>query len=281
MRALVLNRSNPKGSLELKPFLLEATLGERRMFSNRIANSARFLQMPAETQLLYFHFILRADDDGIVESYPIMKLLGLATDNYKILLAKGYVKELNEDQVIVITDWLEHNYIRADRKINSIYLPLLQNKYPELPVIEPQPRSDVEDNSRRLNGQSTDGISKVKLGKVNISKDSIEYKTTKLFFINLMSINNPSAYKNRRPDLLKWSKHIKLLHDINDIDYKEMERTWLWAMNDNFWKSNILSTEKFREKFDTLKLQMANKPKDQLNYNNNELINKIFEGENK
>lgn len=237
------------------------------MFSNRIANSARFLQMPAETQLLYFHFILRADDDGIVESYPIMKLLGLATDNYKILLAKGYVKELNEDQVIVITDWLEHNYIRADRKTDSIYLPLLKNKYPELPTIDPQPRSDVKDNSQRLGGQSTDGISKVKLSKDKISKDSIEYKTTELFFMNLMALNSPSTYKNRKPDLLKWSKHIKLLHDINNIDYKEMESVWLWAMNDNFWKSNILSTEKFREKFDTLKLQMGNK------YKQKEIIN--------
>ncbi len=48
-------------------------MGQRRMFSNRIANSAKFLQMPAESQLLYFHLVLRADDDGIVEAYPILK----------------------------------------------------------------------------------------------------------------------------------------------------------------------------------------------------------------
>ena len=122
----------------------------RRMFSNRIANSAKFLQMPTEAQLLYFHLILRADDDGIVESYPIIKLLGVPTDNFKVLKAKEYIRELNEDQVIVITDWLEHNTIRADRKVDSIYLPLLKKKYPELPIIMPKPRIDVEDNSKRL-----------------------------------------------------------------------------------------------------------------------------------
>jgi hypothetical protein len=79
-------------------------MAQRRMFSNRIANSAKFLQMPAESQLLYFHMILRADDDGIVESYPLMKLLGAAPDTFKVLLAKGYIRQLNEDQVIVITD---------------------------------------------------------------------------------------------------------------------------------------------------------------------------------
>lgn len=139
----------------------------RRMFSNRIANSARFLQMPSDSQLLYFHMVLRADDDGIVESYPLMKLLGLAPDNFKVLIAKGFIEELNEDQVIVILDWLEHNKIRPDRKVNSIYLPLLKKRLPELPTITPKPRVDVKDNTKRLDsGQSMDGIGKVRLGKV-------------------------------------------------------------------------------------------------------------------
>lgn len=141
-------------------------MANRRMFSNRIANSAKFLQMPSEAQLLYFHMILRADDDGVVEAYPLIKLLGSPSDVFKVLLAKGYVKQLNEDQVIVIMDWLEHNVIRADRKVDSIYKHLL-SKVPDLLLIEPKPRSDVEDNSKRLGGQSTDGISQVKLGKVN------------------------------------------------------------------------------------------------------------------
>ncbi len=147
------------------PYLV-CNMANRRMFSNRIANSAKFLQMPIEAQLLYFHMILRADDDGVVEAYPLMKLLGSAPDVFKVLLLKGYVKQLNEDQVIVIMDWLEHNVIRADRKVDSIYKHLLLS-VPDVVIIEAKPRSDVEDNSKRLGGQSTDGISQVKLGKVN------------------------------------------------------------------------------------------------------------------
>jgi len=162
-------------------------MAQRRMFSNRIAGSARFLQMPIESQLFYFHAVLRADDDGIVESYPLMKLLGIAPDNFKVLMAKGFIKQLNDDQVIVITDWTEHNTIRADRKVNSIYLPLLQDKYPKLPVVEPKPRLDVKDNSKRVGGLSTDGIGKVRLGKDSIGEDSIGKEITpstqaKLFF---------------------------------------------------------------------------------------------------
>lgn len=142
-------------------------MAQRRMFSFRIVNSARFLQMPDSAQNLYFHLGMRADDDGIVEAYPVLKLLGTSEDNYKILIAKGFLVPLNEDQVTFITDWNEHNVIRADRKVDSVHKNLLLSKIPDAPVIEAKPRSDVEDNSRRTGGQSTDGIGKVRLGKDN------------------------------------------------------------------------------------------------------------------
>lgn len=153
-------------------------MNNRRMFSNRIANSSKFLQMPMESQLLYFHMVLRADDDGVVESYPIMRLLGFAPDNFKVLVAKNFIQILNEDQVILILDWLEHNKIRADRKTDSIYKALIPKN---VETIDPKPRSDVKDNSQRLGGPSTVSISKVKLSKVKLSKVSKTDKEKKLF----------------------------------------------------------------------------------------------------
>lgn len=139
------------------------------MFSHRIANSAKFLQMPSESQLLYFHMILRADDDGVVESYPLIKMLGLASDNFKVLIAKGFIRQLNEDQVIIIVDWLEHNTIRADRKVNSIYFDLIKEQLPDLALIEPKPRADTG----KPTGQPMDVHSPRKLSKDKLSKDNI------------------------------------------------------------------------------------------------------------
>lgn len=137
-------------------------MANHRMFSNRVANSANFLQMPAESQLLFFHMVLRADDDGIVESYPLMKLLGTTPDSFRVLVARGFIKQLNEDQVVVISEWLEHNTIRADRKVDSMYLPMLLEKYPETEIVVVKPRSDVSDNSKRLDRPWT---AEVKLSK--------------------------------------------------------------------------------------------------------------------
>lgn len=146
-------------------------MANRRMFSNRIARSAKFLQMPLEAQALYFHLILNADDDGVVETYPITRTLGTASDIIKILLTKEFIMRLNEDQVMLINDWQEHNSIRSDRKVDSIYKHLIPEN---VDLLEAKPRTDVKDNSKRIGGQSTDGISKVRLGKVKLSKDKLE-----------------------------------------------------------------------------------------------------------
>ena len=154
--------------------------------------------MPEGSQLLYFHLILRADDDGVAEAYPIMKLLGTAPDNFKVLLAKGLIKQLNEDQVVVITDWLEHNSIRPDRKVDSMYKELLIEN--DIPTVKAKPRSDVADNSRRVGGPSTDSIGKVRLGKDSIDKVS-----------NTQGENTPVKVDKRNPNVQEiWEHGINL-----------------------------------------------------------------------
>lgn len=111
-------------------------MANRRMFSMKIINSARFMKMPVASQLLYFHLGLNADDDGIVEAYNIMRYTGLSEDDLKLLVAKSFVIVLNEDLVSFITDWKEHNLIRADRKVDSMYKNLLLKIVPEVQLVE-------------------------------------------------------------------------------------------------------------------------------------------------
>jgi uncharacterized FlgJ-related protein len=152
------------------------------MFSINIINSARFIKLPIDAQNLYFHLGLRADDDGIVEAFPVMRMIGSNDDNLKLLHVKQFVRILNDDLVSYITDWKEHNNIRSDRKIDSIYKDLLVEILPEIKLLEATQRVDVKDNSNRVknitmdspwtdNGQSVDGIGKDRLGKVSLGKD--------------------------------------------------------------------------------------------------------------
>lgn len=141
------------------------------MISIKIIDSARFIKMPSSTQALYFHLISRADDDGIVEAFNVMRMTGSTEDDLKILVAKGFVIVLNEDLVSFISDWQEHNKIRADRKVDSIYQDLLLKVLPEVQLLESRERADRLGTSH---GQPEDGIGKDRLGKDSIVEDSIE-----------------------------------------------------------------------------------------------------------
>lgn len=169
-------------------------MAERRMFSKKIIDSARFIKMPTSSQALYFHMGVRADDDGIVEGYNVMRMIGATEDDLKVLVAKGFVTILNEDLVAYINDWKEHNLIRADRKVDSIYKDLLLQIVPEVQLLEPKQRSDVKnkqvnppdgrpvDNQWTTNGrpmdvqmQSMDGemSAQDRLGKDSLRQDNI------------------------------------------------------------------------------------------------------------
>ena len=94
-------------------------MANRRMFSKVITSSTRFLKMPVSSQNLYFHLGMNADDDGVVEAFPIMNMIGANEDDLKVLVAKEFVTVLNNDWVSFINDWLENNNIRADRKMRQ------------------------------------------------------------------------------------------------------------------------------------------------------------------
>jgi uncharacterized phage protein (TIGR02220 family) len=87
--------------------------------SKKIIDTDNFLDMPQSTQCLYFHLLLRADDDGFIQSpKSIMRITGCKEDDLKLLIAKRFVIGF-ETGVIVIRHWRIHNYVQSDRYSKS------------------------------------------------------------------------------------------------------------------------------------------------------------------
>lgn len=153
-------------------------MATRRMISRRITDSTRFLKMPLTSQALYFHLVQHADDDGVVEAYPVIRSTGANEDDLKILVAKGFAVILNEDFVTYLPDWLEHNCIRADRKVDSIYKDLLVKVVPNATIKQAKPSyyatKKIVDSHLTDKSQANDSIGKDRLDKDSIDKDSIE-----------------------------------------------------------------------------------------------------------
>jgi len=143
-------------------------MAERRMFARAVTGGARFLRMPVTSRLLYYDLGMAADDDGCVEAFAVMRMTGATEDDLKVLVSKGFVRVLNEDLVVYITDWQANNQIRKDRYHEGRYKGLIDCEVGSLPdnqvTTEWQPR---------VNQMGDDLATEVRLGKVSIGKASI------------------------------------------------------------------------------------------------------------
>lgn len=97
-------------------------MADRRMFTKKITESDAFLEMPASSQMLYFHFCMNADDDGFVNNpKKIQRMCNATDDDFKLLVVKSFVI-LFETGIIVIKHWRMHNFIQSDRYTPSGYI---------------------------------------------------------------------------------------------------------------------------------------------------------------
>ena len=136
------------------------------MFSKQIIDSDAFLDMPASSQLLYFHLVMRADDEGFVGNpKKIMREVGIQGDDFKILIAKRFLITF-ESGVIVIKHWLIHNTIRMDRFNQTSY----QDEKKLLTTKENRAYTELATVGLPTGNQL---VTQVKLSKVKLSKDSI------------------------------------------------------------------------------------------------------------
>lgn len=102
-------------------------MAARRMFSLKVVDSDLFLSLPIQAQLLYFHLVMRADDEGVVDnSLKIIKIVGCRKLHLSNLIESGFILKLSKN-LIVITHWNLQNKVRSDRKTPSVYVNEISN----------------------------------------------------------------------------------------------------------------------------------------------------------
>ena len=97
-------------------------MAQKRMFSKKITDSDKFLDLPLSAQALYFHLNMHGDDDGFVDNTKTIKrMLGASDGDLRLLMDQNFIIPF-ESGVVVIKDWRIHNYIPKDRYKQTIYL---------------------------------------------------------------------------------------------------------------------------------------------------------------
>ena len=130
------------------------------------------------------------------------------------------------------------------------------------PSSEGRPAGSDEGSSEGRPAGSDEGINKhtkhtkhtnKEKSEIKFPPESTEYKLSEYLYKKILV--NDSKYK--KPNLYKWAEHIDKLIRINKRDdLDEIKRVIDFATSNSFWKSNVLSTAKLRDKYSTLKMQM-------------------------
>ena len=252
------------------------------MLSKKIFQSRKFLMMPFEAQALYTHLILSSDDDGVVEAFPIVRMIGAKEDSLGLLVVKKFILPLNDDMVYFITDFEEQNKIRADRVQPSRYRELLlektdmvvdgkrvtgQKKYIDGQVSDKCLTNDgqVSDKCLTNDGQVSDKCPH-SIGKDRIVEDSIgEYSLVESRSVD----NDDDAGQKSFSKIIKDSnikineRHTQMLMDYIALDHftipmiqYAVEKTedagstsfnYLKAILENWKKEGLTSLEEVEE----------------------------------
>jgi hypothetical protein len=62
----------------------------------------------------------------------------------------------------------------------------------------------------------------------------------------------------RTPNFKTWVEDVRKLRRIDNRSIEDIKAVFLWAHNDDFWKTNIRSPAKLRAKFDDLNAKRIN-----------------------
>lgn len=156
----------------------------RRMFTPEIVESDAFFGLPVESQALYLHLCMSADDDGFVNTaFRIVSAMRDAgaqidSDALKTLVEEKFVLQISRS-VYCIKHWRMHNNIRQDRKKPTAY----QEELASLQIKENGSYSQNVHRTRTTCGQNAGNSPSIcgqfadkmphRLGKDRLGKDSI------------------------------------------------------------------------------------------------------------
>lgn len=205
---------------------------------------------------------LIADEIGVSE--------GLVTEVVNKAVQVDFFDEDKFKKYEILTSkGIQNRYLEAIKKRKKIelieeYLVIDINDVINLDNVCINSINDTDNTQRRVKETK---VNKSKDSSKNkFSDDSLPIKISKHLYKKILA-NDPKA---KKPNLQTWAGHVdKLIRLDNRNDEVEIKQVIDFATSSDFWKSNILSTEKLRKQYSTLKIQMEsqnnkikNKPSD-------------------
>lgn len=165
------------------------------------------------------------------------------------------IKSYNKYSVISIVHWCDYQEtLTTEPQQNDSKLTPEQQQIDNGLTTESQ-QTDTNKNVNNVNNvkhEKNDKNKNPSRPKRVYDEQSVHYKLAFRLYQNILN-NNPE-YK--QPNLQNWANDVRLMMEADNRTEEQIVYLMDWCQNDSFWKSNILSTSKLREKFDQLVIRV-------------------------
>lgn len=205
-----------------------------------------------------------------VKLYAMIR--GLTKKHGYCYATNKYLSELMEASERSVTEWIlqlkKEGYLEVETDKNGIHWQrriYLSDKFKISLRKEAQfhpPRSTVPPPSQPASTIYKEYSNEDKLKDLNSSSDLKKKRTSPSAQASALAEEFYFALKDahgedfKKPNLETWTKHMDLMLRLDEREPSMIRKVMTWALNDSFWKPNILSVATLRKKFLTLKLQM-------------------------
>lgn len=160
---------------------------------------------------------------------------------------------LYESHEILTSKGFQKRYLLAASRRRGVAI------HPELDLVSPSKQHENDDN-KPTQPELLPAETPQKKRVSTYSEDNLYYKMALYFHHKIVKMAEAEGFNHAsiaKADLQKWADDFRKIVEIDKIQDKHLIREVIdWVTADSFWKTNILSTKKLREKFSELALKM-------------------------
>lgn len=172
----------------------------------------------------------------------------------KSLSAAGYISL----EFVKIND-LNKSAVRLIKIVENLHSPMQKTSYPSCKKLhDPHEENFIHNNTfnNTINNSSSQILKKSSDNK-NFDKNSDPYLLAKLLENEILK-NNPK-FPQSEQQRQRWAKDIDLMIRRDKLSADDIAEVIIWCQQDAFWRSNILSGKKLREKYQQLSMKIENR----------------------
>lgn len=235
---------------------------EGRMLKKLVSTSQKLAKLKSDSsRLLYTWLLPHLDIEGRFSADPYI-VKGYVVPRLKMTpqKIKEYLEDMTTNDLIILYEVNGDNFLQLTKFKN--FQILRENR--ESKSLIPAPTKDsITTPGVPTENDSTSKVKEIKLKQSKVNSLCLEkfqdedIRLTQLL-IDLMTENNPNSSILRRLTPKRqevWIDECRKLREIDKRTPEQIEQIIIFSQDDQFWKSNILSMPKLRDKFDQLWLK--------------------------